>query len=73
MSREVIRENLMSVGTNKTFGPGWNLTEETMLLTLDERSEWMEHALPSGAKNMFKLLKKPEIKKRMNSSIIDVT
>lgn len=27
-------DSVMSVGTNKTFGPNWSLDEETMLLSL---------------------------------------
>lgn len=63
---------LMSVGTNGTFSLGWNLADETMLLTPDEKSECMEHAWPPRAKNKFKLLQKPEIKEKMNRSMIEV-
>lgn len=72
MSRKMKIENLMSIRRNRTFGPWWNVAEETMLLTPDESSEWMEHVFPPGAKNRFKLLQKLEIKERMNSALIEV-
>lgn len=48
MSREMKMESLMSIGTDRTFGPGWNFAEKTILLTLDERFKWVDHTLPQG-------------------------
>lgn len=59
----------ISVGTNMAFGPNWSLNEETLLLTTDERAEWVEHALPPGIKNMFKYLQSQEVKGRIDSVI----
>lgn len=59
MSIDVKTQSLLSVGANRTFRLGWNLSEETMLLTPDERSEWIEHALPPGVRKEFKLLQEP--------------
>lgn len=38
MFSEIKTESLVSVKTGWTLSPGWNLAEETMLLTPDERS-----------------------------------
>lgn len=46
----------LSVGTNKVFGPNWSISEKTMLLTPDERPEWVEHVLPPGVQSRFKFL-----------------
>lgn len=40
----------MEGNMSKEMSPGWNLAEETMLLTPDERSEWVEHVLPPRGK-----------------------
>lgn len=50
-------ESGISVRTNRAFGPNWSLNEETMLLTPDERTEWMEHALPPCTKTDSKSCK----------------
>lgn len=43
-----------------------------MLLTPNERSEWVDHAFPPGTKKRFKVLQKPEMKDRVNSAMIEV-
>lgn len=46
----------ISVGTGNNFIPGWNLSEDIMLLTPNDRKEWMTYILPPGAKTRFKFL-----------------
>lgn len=43
-----------------------------MLLTSDDRAEWVENALPTGAKYRFKVLQEAERKDRVNSTMIEV-
>lgn len=62
----------LSVGTNKVFGANYCRGEETMQLTPDERAEWLERALPPGAKSRFKFLQSQELKGRFDSALIEV-
>lgn len=43
-----------------------------LLLTLDEKAEWMKHVLPSFSKNKFKYLQSQEVRERMDNAIIEV-
>lgn len=74
VSKEVVKktESLISIGTSRNIGQNWSLGEETMLLTPDERADWVEYALLPGAKNRFKYLQGQHIKGRMDNSLIEV-
>lgn len=62
----------MSVGTERTWSPEWKLVKQTMLLTPDERAEWVDNVLLPGAKNRFKLGQEAERKYRMNRAMIEI-
>lgn len=63
---------MVSVGTSRTFGLNWKLGEKAMLLTPDERVEWVGYAFSIGTKNRFKYFHSQYIKGRMDSTIIEV-
>lgn len=52
--------------------PYWNVRKTSRLTTVDEKSEWVDNMLRSGARTKFEIFKKMELGSRLDHNIYEV-